>query len=75
MVDIGAGTGYFTLRISPLIPEGKVLAVDVQPEMLELISFVKNQENITNIETILGDVDNPKSHIRTSNCSTRNHTN
>ncbi|GGA59047.1 class I SAM-dependent methyltransferase [Okeania sp. KiyG1] len=60
VADIGAGTGYFTFRISPLIPQGKVIAVDVQPEMLELINFVKNEENITNIETVLGDVDNPK---------------
>ncbi|NES70207.1 MAG: class I SAM-dependent methyltransferase, partial [Okeania sp. SIO2D1] len=60
VADIGAGTGYFTFRISPLIPQGKVIAVDIQPEMLELINFVKNEENITNIETVLGDVDNPK---------------
>ncbi|MGD1704948.1 class I SAM-dependent methyltransferase [Dapis sp. BLCC M229] len=59
VADIGAGTGYFTFRISPLVPEGKVLAIDIQPEMLELINFVNNKENITNIETILGDVDNP----------------
>ena len=58
--DIGAGTGYFTFRISPLVPQGKVIAVDIQSEMLELINFVKNEENITNIETVLGDVDNPK---------------
>ncbi|RQH17840.1 class I SAM-dependent methyltransferase [Okeania hirsuta] len=59
VADIGAGTGYFTFRISPLIPQGKVISVDIQPEMLELINFVKNEENITNIETVLGDVDNP----------------
>ncbi len=59
VADIGAGTGYFTFRISPLVPEGKVLAVDIQPEMLELINFVNYEENITNVKTILGDVDNP----------------
>jgi len=59
VADIGAGTGYFTFRISPLVPEGKVLAVDIQPEMLDLINFVKSQENITNVETILGYMDNP----------------
>ncbi|MDJ0518146.1 MAG: class I SAM-dependent methyltransferase [Okeania sp. SIO2F4] len=59
VADIGAGTGYFTFRISPLVPEGKLLAVDIQPEMLDLINFVNHKENITNVETILGDVDNP----------------
>ena len=33
--------------------------MDVQPEMLELINFVKTQENITNVEPILGTLDNP----------------
>ncbi len=59
VADIGAGTGYFTFRISPLLPKGQVLAVDVQPEMLELIDFVKTQEQITNVKTILADVDDP----------------
>ncbi|NJK38728.1 MAG: class I SAM-dependent methyltransferase [Oscillatoriales cyanobacterium SM2_3_0] len=59
VADIGAGTGYFTFRISPLVPEGKVLAVDIQPEMLDLIDFVKQQEQISNVETILGTVDTP----------------
>ncbi len=59
VADIGAGTGYFTFRISPLVPEGKVLAIDIQPEMLELINFVNHKENITNVETILGNLDNP----------------
>ena len=60
VADIGAGTGYFSFRINPLVPEGKVLAVDVQPEMLEFIEFVNKEENITNVETILGEVDDPK---------------
>jgi precorrin-6B methylase 2 len=64
VADIGAGTGYFTFRISPLLPKGEVLAVDVQPEMLKLIDFVKTQEHITNVETILADVDHP--HLPTA---------
>ncbi len=59
VADIGAGTGYFTFKISPLVSEGKVLAIDIQPEMLDLINFVNNEENITNVETILGNVNNP----------------
>ena len=59
VADIGAGTGYFTFRISPLVPQGQVLAVDIQPEMLELINFVTNQEQITNVKTILADLDRP----------------
>ncbi|MGF1494839.1 MAG: class I SAM-dependent methyltransferase [Microcoleaceae cyanobacterium] len=59
VADLGAGTGYFTFRMSPLLPEGKVFAVDIQPEMLELMNFVKTEEDIQNIETVLGQADNP----------------
>lgn len=37
IADIGAGTGYLTVRLAPKVSEGKVLAVDVQPEMLEML--------------------------------------
>ena len=37
VADIGAGTGYFTFRIAALIPAGRVYAVDIQPEMLDII--------------------------------------
>jgi ubiquinone/menaquinone biosynthesis C-methylase UbiE len=38
IVDIGAGTGYFALPLAEAVgPEGKVYAVDLQPEMLELL--------------------------------------
>ena len=59
VADIGAGTGYFSFRIASLVPKGKVLAVDIQPEMLDVIEGLKNQKQVTNIETVLGEVDNP----------------
>lgn len=59
VADIGAGTGYFSFRISPLVPQGKVLAVDIQPEMLDIIDFLNKENNITNVEPILGSVTDP----------------
>src|SRR5947208_1804156 len=38
VADIGAGTGYFTFRIASKIPRGKVLAVDIQQEMLDMLN-------------------------------------
>jgi fibrillarin-like rRNA methylase len=35
VADIGAGTGFYTFRIAGIVPHGRVLAVDIQPEMLE----------------------------------------
>ena len=60
VADIGAGTGYFSFRIAPLVPQGKVLAVDIQPEMLEAINFLKAENHVTNVETVLGSVTDPR---------------
>jgi SAM-dependent methyltransferase len=59
VADIGAGTGYFSFRIAPIVSEGKVLAVDVQPEMLEILSLLKQEKEIPNVEPVLGTVKNP----------------
>lgn len=58
--DIGAGTGYFTFRMSSHVPQGKVLAVDIQPEMLELIQAKMQENGIVNVKTILGTEQSPE---------------
>lgn len=59
VADIGAGSGYFSFRIARLVPEGKVLAVDIQPEMLALIEHQKSINKVTNIEGVIGKIDDP----------------
>ncbi|QIX60688.1 class I SAM-dependent methyltransferase [Hymenobacter sp. BT18] len=59
VADLGAGTGYFTFRISPLVPRGKVLAVDIQPEMVAVLKETKARRKATNVQPILGTVQNP----------------
>jgi ubiquinone/menaquinone biosynthesis C-methylase UbiE len=59
VADIGAGTGYFSFRIAPQILQGKVYAVDVQPEMLEILNYLKDEKKISNVEPILGSETNP----------------
>jgi ubiquinone/menaquinone biosynthesis C-methylase UbiE len=54
VADVGAGTGYFTFRMSPVVTQGKVYAVDIQLEMLALIEARKKKLNAGNIVTILG---------------------
>ena len=60
VADIGAGSGYFTFRMIPLVPQGEVLAVDIQPEMLDMIQEKKVDQSVDNIRTILGTIENPK---------------
>lgn len=59
VADIGAGTGYFSFRIAPLLGSGKVLAVDVQPEMLEIIRRRARSNGIANVEPVQGRPDSP----------------
>jgi len=54
VADIGAGSGHFTFRISSRVPEGRVLAVDIQPEMLVAIEKRQRQGPFLNVETVLG---------------------
>ena len=61
VADVGAGTGYFALRIARRVgPEGKVYANDVQPEMLDKLRANAQRENLSNVETVLGSVADPK---------------
>jgi len=61
VADVGAGSGYMTTRLAKLVgPTGKVLANDLQPQMLELLRARLVKEKITNVETVLGSVEDPK---------------
>ena len=60
VADIGAGTGYFTFPIARRVHRGKVFSVDIQSEMLALITRRKALENVANVETVLGEADDPK---------------
>ncbi len=59
VADIGAGIGYLSFKLSKLLPQGKVLAVDVQEEMLNVLQKRIIESKIYNIETILGSLKSP----------------
>jgi len=54
IADIGAGSGYHVFKIASLAKNGLVYAVDIQPEMLELIELKKRSKRVSNVETFLG---------------------
>lgn len=60
VADIGAGSGYYSFRIAPKVPQGKVLAVDIQPEMLDLIKKRVKETKLTNVEPIQSTESDPK---------------
>lgn len=53
LLEIGAGTGRFTLEAAPLVKE--VTAVDISPNMLEVMAVKAKERGITNIRQIHGD--------------------
>jgi ubiquinone/menaquinone biosynthesis C-methylase UbiE len=59
VADIGAGTGYISLKIASKVPKGKVLAVDVQPEMIKMLGDRISQSGLTNITPILATEQDP----------------
>jgi ubiquinone/menaquinone biosynthesis C-methylase UbiE len=60
VADIGAGTGYFTFRLSRVVPDGQVLAVDIQPEMLAILRARSADLGIENVTPVQGYVDDPE---------------
>jgi SAM-dependent methyltransferase len=60
VADIGAGSGYFSFLIAPLVSEGKVIAVDIQQEMLDFVEGKKKIKKVSNVETHLGTIEDTK---------------
>lgn len=60
VADIGAGSGYFSFRMAAKVPQGKIIAEDIQPEMIETVKATALQKQITNVEALLGTIEDPK---------------
>lgn len=59
VADLGAGTGYFSLPMARRVPAGRVLAVDIQPEMLEIVSRRAQAAGLANVEPVLASETDP----------------
>jgi predicted methyltransferase len=60
VADIGCGSGYFTFRLAARVgPEGKVFAVDIDPQVINKIRQRKDRENLDQVEPIVGESDDP----------------
>ncbi len=61
VADVGAGSGYLSFRLAEAVgPKGKVLAEDIQPEMLDIIRKKMKDKKVDNIEPTLGTITDPK---------------
>jgi demethylmenaquinone methyltransferase/2-methoxy-6-polyprenyl-1,4-benzoquinol methylase len=56
VLEVGCGTGYFTLPVATLIGDkGKLVAIDVVPESVHLVSQKVKAANLKNVQVIEGD--------------------
>ena len=59
IADIGAGSGYFSFRLARAVPEGKVIALDVEPEMIRHIHHKTMTEAVRNVHATFAKPDDP----------------
>jgi ubiquinone/menaquinone biosynthesis C-methylase UbiE len=61
VADVGAGTGYFEPHLSKAVgPNGKVLAIDIEADMVRWTNERAKREGLANVEARLGAADDPK---------------
>lgn len=60
VADIGAGSGYLSRRMAPIVGRGRIFAVDVQPEMVALLTELSQKSEFKNIVPIQGDTEDVK---------------
>jgi len=57
VADVGAGSGYFSFRIAPIVKDGTVFATDIQQEMLDVVMERALELDARNVEPVLGRID------------------
>jgi predicted methyltransferase len=61
VADLGCGSGYFARRMARAVaPTGRVYAVDVQPQMIDILKRRAEAEGLANVVPVLGESDDPK---------------
>ena len=60
VADLGAGTGYFTVRLARALPAGKVYGVDVEPDMVRYLEERARKDSLPNVTGVLAAPDDPK---------------
>lgn len=59
VADLGAGTGYFAVRLAKLLPSGRVYAVDIEPDMVRYLAERAKRDNLANLVAVQGTPGDP----------------
>lgn len=57
--DLGAGTGYFAVRLARVLPSGRVYAVDVEPDMVRYLDERARRDRLDNLVAVAATPDAP----------------
>lgn len=60
VADLGAGTGYFSVRLAHVVPQGRVYAVDLEPGMVKHLTARVKEAGIANVSVVQGGPDDPR---------------
>lgn len=60
VADIGAGTGYFSVRLAHMTPKGRVYAVDIEPDMVKYLGERAQKSGLANLTPVLGAADDAR---------------
>ena len=60
VADLGAGTGYFSVRLANMLSRGRVYAVDIEPDMVKYLGERAKREGLSNLAPVLGKADDPR---------------
>jgi len=60
VADIGAGTGYFAARFAHMVPQGRVYAIDTEPDMVKHLALRARRESLANLTAIKGEPADPR---------------
>lgn len=52
VADVGAGTGYFAVRLARAVPDGAVIATDIEPDMVRYLAARAQREQLANLRAI-----------------------
>ena len=56
VADLGAGTGYFSVRLARMLPKGTVYAADVEPDMVSYLAERAKREGLANLKPVASSV-------------------
>ena len=60
VADVGAGTGYFSVRLAHFVPSGRVFGVDVEPDMVKYLAERASRDGLANVTAVQATTDDAR---------------